>query len=84
MTRKVCERYYEKLARIYGDMVQNGRLAQMVDGLHVLGDTIPQLCQNYCEVLSRAETCGLTFKPSKVIICPRNIKLFGWELRVYL
>ena len=75
------ERSYEKLVRIFGDMVQNGQLAQMADGLHVLGDSIAQLATNYVEVLSRAEDCGLTFKPSKVIVCPRSIKLFGWELR---
>ena len=62
-------------------MVQTGRLAQMADGIHVLGDTINQLATNYIEVLTRAEDCGLTFKPSKVIICPRVITLFGWELR---
>ena len=75
------ERSYEKLVRIYGDLIQSGKLAQMADGLHVLGSTIQELAQNYVEVLNRAELCGLTFKPSKVIVCPRNIKLFGWELR---
>ena len=62
-------------------MVQKGQLAQMADGLHVLGDTVNQLAQNYLEVLTRAESCNLTFKPSKVTICPKNIKLFGWELK---
>ena len=75
------ERSYEKLARIFGDMVQDQKLAQMADGLHVLGDTIVQLAANYAEVLSRAERCNLTFKPNKVIICPQNITLFGWHLR---
>ena len=75
------ERCYEKLLRIFGDMVQEGKLAQMADGLHVLGDTVLDLARNYTEVLSRAHSCRLTFKPSKVFICPKNIKLFGWELR---
>ena len=70
------ERSYEKLARIFGDMVQDQKLAQMADGLHVLGDTIVQLAAYYAEVLSRAERCNLTFKPNKVIICPQNITLF--------
>ena len=75
------ERCYEKLARIYGDMVQSGQLAQMADGLHPLGDSIPELIKNYTEVLRRARECGLTFKPNKVIICPRTINLFGWILK---
>ena len=73
------ERCYEKLVRIYGDMVQHGQLAQMADGLHVLGDTVLELAKNYTEVLDRAHKCGLTFKPTKVIVCPLNITLFGWE-----
>ena len=40
-----------------------------------------ELAANYVEVLNRAEICHLTFKPSKVVVCPLNIKLFGWELK---
>ena len=75
------ESSYEKLLRIYGDMVQAGQLAQMADGLHVLGDSIEELASNYKEVLSRADLCHLTLKPSKVIVCPQKINLFGWHLR---
>ena len=62
-------------------MLQSGQLAQMADGLHVLEESIQELAINYTEVLNWTELCVLTFKPSKVIICPLNIKLFGWELR---
>ena len=75
------ERSYEKLLRIFGDMIQNGHLAQMADGLHVLGDSVEQLANNYEQVLMRADLCNLTFKPSKVIVCPRDISLFGWDLK---
>ena len=75
------ERGYEKLVRVYGDMIQDDRLAQMADGLHVLGQTVEEVTLNYIEVLNRAENAGFTFKPSAVIICPRNITLFGWDLR---
>ena len=75
------ERSYEKLLRIFGDMIQNGQLAQMADGLHVLGDSIAQLVSNYEEVLCRSDACNLTFKPSKVTVCPKNICLFGWSLK---
>ena len=75
------ERSYEKLLRIFGDMIQRGEMAQMADGLHVLADSIPQLVKNYTETLKRADTCNLTFKPTKVIICAKNITLFGWKLQ---
>ena len=75
------ERSYKKLLRIYRDMIQEGRVAQMADGIHVLAYSIEQLKLNFKEVLSRASSCGLTFKPSKVVICPENMTLFGWNLR---
>ena len=75
------ERSYEKLVRIFGDMIQERKLAQMADGIHVLGNSIAQLAENYIEVLRRADIANFTFKPTKVIICPKNITLFGWDLR---
>ena len=75
------ERCYEKLVRIFGDMIQGRRMAQMADGVHILGNTIEELTDNYVEVLKRADACNFTFKPSKVIICPKNVTLFGWDLR---
>ena len=74
------ERSYEKLLKIYGDMIQEDRLAQMADGLHVLGMTVRELTDNYEEVLRRADLSNLTFKPSKVCICPKTVNLFGWVL----
>ena len=62
-------------------MIQSKRLAQMADGIHILGNTVDELIANYIEVLERANSCNITFKPSKVIICPRNITLFGWDLK---
>ena len=53
----------------------------MADGIHVLGQSIQDLALNYIEVLNRAETCAFTFKPKKAIICPKNITLFGWDLK---
>ena len=37
------------------------------------------LFANLKEVFSRLRRCNLTIKPSKLIICPRNTTLFGWE-----
>ena len=71
---------YEKIERIYGDMVQAGRLATMADGLYPKGNSVQEALENYAEVLRRADLCGLTFKPSKTIICPVKTELFGWEL----
>ena len=74
------ETSYERIERIFGDMVQDGRLATMADGIYPKGNTVLECLENYAEVLRRAKLCGLTFKPSKTIICPMKAELFGWEL----
>ena len=71
---------YDRLGKVYGDMVQQGRMTRMADGLYPLGDTGQELLENYTEVLRRAENAGFTFKPSKTIIAPKSSVLFGWKL----
>ena len=51
----------------------------MADGLFVLGNNLQDLYVDFEEVLSRARLCGLTFKPSKIVIAPVNTILFGWQ-----
>ena len=64
---------------VYGDMCAEEKLTRMADGLYVLADTLPDLEKNFIEVLTRAELCGFTFKPSKVIITPYKSLIFGWK-----
>ena len=73
------EHAYERLARIYGDMCSDERMTRMADGIYVLGNTFKELYDNLYEVFKRAQTANLTFKPSKIIICPRDTILFGWR-----
>ena len=69
------------MLRIFDDMVQSGRLAEMADGLQILGQSVHELVCNYVEVLNKVDAFNLTFKPSTAIMCPQNITLFGWDLR---
>ena len=77
--KNASEHAYERLARIYGDLCENEQMTRMADGIFVLGDTLEQLYENFKEVLHRARLCGLTFKPSKIIVAPVNTTLFGWR-----
>ena len=76
--KNASEHAYERLARIYGDLCESEKMTRMADGLFVLGQTQQDLHDNFKEVLDRARKCGLTFKPSKIIIAPLNTVLFGW------
>ena len=70
---------YERLGLIYGDMCAEERMTRMADGLYVLGNTFRDLLDNLREVFDRARKCGLTFKPSKIIVCPLDTIIFGWR-----
>ena len=61
-------------------MVKADRLSRHADGLHVLGDSLEELHGNLKEVLERLQKCGMTLKPSKVIVDPVNSVFFGWRL----
>ena len=77
--KNASEHAYERLARIYGDLCGSEKMTRMADGLFILGQTVDELFENFQEVLSRARLCGLTFKPSKIVIAPVNTILFGWQ-----
>ena len=77
--RNASEHSYERLSRIFGDLRQSDRMTSMADGLFAVGDTLEELKANFLEILNRARKCGLTFKPKKIIIAPKDTVLFGWR-----
>ena len=76
--RNSSEIAYERLTRIFGDMQKQRKLCRQADALIVGGASIQSLYQNLEEVFERLRMCGMTIKPSKLIICPRSTTLFGW------
>ena len=78
--KNASEHGYNKIAVIYGDMVAEGKLTRMADGIYPMGDSEQELMENFTEVLTRASNCGMTFKPSKLVIAPKTSVLFGWVL----
>ena len=77
--RSASEHCYERLARVLGDLCQEGRVERQADAVFVGGNTWMELHDNLHEVLQRFRNCNLTVKPSKFIVGPKNIVLFGWE-----
>jgi hypothetical protein len=77
--RNASEHNSERLSVIFGDLEKNKKMTRMANGLYVGGDNLYDLSDNLIEVFTRARNCGLTFKPSKVIICPESTILFGWK-----
>ena len=77
--RNASEHNSERLARIFGDLEMNKQMCRMADGLYIGGQSLDELSANLCTVLQRAKLSGLTFKPSKVVVCPVTTILFGWK-----
>ena len=77
--RNSGELSYERLTRIFGDMQQKRKLCRQADSLVVGGLTLDELFTNLAEVFHRLRTCNLTIKPSKLIIAPKTVLMFGWE-----
>ena len=77
--RNASEHSYERLARIFGDLCMQEKMTRMADGLFILADTVSDLYENFRTVLERAKKAGLTFKPKKIIIAPKETVLFGWR-----
>lgn len=69
----------EILARIYGDMIKEKKCTRIADQVYILGNSLAELNGHLKEVLTRARKAGLTFKPSKVVICPKTTVILGWK-----
>ena len=69
----------EILARMYGDLVQHNKCTRIADQIYVLGNSLTELVDNFKLVLKRARQSNLTFKPSKVVICPETTIILGWQ-----
>ena len=54
-------------------------MTRMADGLYILANTYSDLLDNMREVFKRARKANLTFKPSKIIVCPMDTVIFGWR-----
>ena len=60
------EHAYERIQRVFGDIVQSNKLTSMADGLYVLAKTQQEMVDNLTEVFRRVRESGLTLKPSKI------------------
>ena len=69
----------EILGRVYGDMVKEGKCTRIADQIYVLGNNLQDLLSNFRRVLEKAKSSNLTFKPSKLIVCPKETVILGWK-----
>ena len=54
-------------------------MTRMADDLYIVADSVQEFYDNSLKVLTRARIAGLTLKPKKIVIAPRETILFGWK-----
>jgi hypothetical protein len=68
----------ELMARVLGDLIQDGIAIKIADDLYTGGNTIEELLQNWEQILIRFETNNLRLSASKTVICPVTTTILGW------
>ena len=68
----------EVLSRIFGDLIQAGKMVKVADDLYVGANDIDTLISTWREVLQRLYLNGLRLSPDKTICCPTSTTILGW------
>ena len=68
----------ELLSRILGDLLQEGIIAKVADGLYVGGNTPDDLYENWSTVLERLANNHLVLSSTKTIVAPKSTTVLGW------
>ena len=77
--RNMAEFLEEVVSRVLGDCLARGILTKVADDLVIGGNTISELKVNWNTVLQKLADNNLTISPSKTFICPKSIKIIGWN-----
>lgn len=73
------EHLQELTSRVLGDLVQEGIVLVIADDLHVCGNTVEEIYNNWYRVLQRLQENNLTLSPNKTVICPKSTTILGWK-----
>ena len=68
----------ELMCRMFGDFLQEGSVAKIADDLFCGGDTLDELLRNWGRVLEELKKSDIRLSPTKTVICPKSIIIFGW------
>eukprot|EP00111_Clytia_hemisphaerica_P011974 TCONS_00035180-protein len=72
------EHLQELMCRIFGDLIQQGIVIILADDVHVVGNTIEELLENWKRVLQRLSQNNLCLSAAKTVICPVETTILGW------
>ena len=65
-------------SRVLGDFIQEGFVVHIADDLHVCGNSVEELINNWRKVLHRLQENNLKLSASKTVVCPEKTTVLGW------
>ena len=68
----------ELLARILGDLIQEGSVIVIADDLYIGGDIVGELFINWSKVLHRMQQNNISLSPTKTVTGPKKTTILGW------
>lgn len=68
----------ELLSRMFGDLLQQGKVARLADDMYLGGETLQEILDTWTIVLQRLDTCNMGLSPSKTMIDPTKTTVLGW------
>lgn len=68
----------ELLSKIFGDLLQQGKIARLADDMYIWGNTHEELLQTWTTVVEHLDKCNLGLSPAKTIINPLKTTVLGW------
>jgi hypothetical protein len=69
----------ELTSRIFGDMVEAGKVIRIADDLYAGANTVNELLSIWEELLGRMERNNLRLSAAKSVICPVSTTILGWH-----
>lgn len=71
----------ELTGRVLGNLLQQGQVAKVADELCCGADILKDLLAVWEKVLVALQACNLCLAPSKTVVAPVQINIFGWVWR---
>ena len=69
----------ELMCLLFGDLVQEGKVAKVADDMFIGGKTVDDLYGNWSAVLEILRKNGMKLKPPKTLIAPTHAQIVGWD-----
>ena len=68
----------ELISQVLDDFIQEGFVVHIADDLHVCGNSVKKLINNWRMVLHRLQENSLKLSASKTVVCPKKTTVLGW------